>query len=56
MLDRIPVVYLVVDALDECSQHDELNSMLGEIVKLSHSTSPKVKVLVTYRPNELELC
>lgn len=55
MLDRIPVVYLVVDALDECSQHDELNDMLGEIVKLSHSTSTKVKAMVSYRPNEFEL-
>lgn len=55
MLDRIPVVYLVLDALDECSEHDELNDVLEEIVKFSHSTSHTVKVLVTYRPNEFEL-
>lgn len=55
MIGIIPAVYLIIDALDECSQPDELKVLLGKITKLAHSTNNIVKVLVTYRPNEFEI-
>lgn len=54
MLDIIPAVYVVLDALDECSKHEELRELLEEFIAYSVTSGKVVKVFVTYRPNEFE--
>ncbi|KAL0634817.1 hypothetical protein Q9L58_006250 [Maublancomyces gigas] len=55
MLDMIPAVYVILDALDECNRHEELKELLEEFTAFSVTSGNVVKLFTTYRPNEFEI-
>lgn len=56
MLSMLPVVYLVIDGLDECSNNEgEMVDFLARLTKLSTSDKTVVKVIASCRPTTFEI-